>query len=197
MQARGPLMVEHRVIEEVIRSMHHELARIETTERVDAAFIDTCVDFLRTYAGRTHHGKEEEIFFRELGRRSLAGQDRSLMDELIREHAIGHETTEALAAARRLHRDGDAGSRAAILDALRRLTELYPRHIAKEDQVFFPAASVYFTDVEEQAMLAEYQTFDAAMIHEKYRALARHLGSGERTKRDGAVGGVDLQTRRQ
>lgn len=184
MQVRGPLMVEHRVIEQVIQGMNDQLARIEMTERVDTRFIETCVDFLRTYADRTHHGKEEEILFHELSKRPLAAQDQRLLAELLEEHAITRATTEALAEANRLHRDDDTSSRAAIRDGLRTFTELYPRHIAKEDQVFFPAVRAYFTDTEEQAMLGQFWEFDRRMIHEKYRAVARGLAEG------GSSGGV-------
>jgi hemerythrin-like domain-containing protein len=178
MQVRGPLMVEHRLIEQVIEAMNDQLARIETTGQLDTRFIETCVDFLRTYVDRTHHGKEEDILFRELSKRSLAATDEQLMDELIAEHTIGRETTKALAEANRLHRNRDASTRRAVREGLRTLTELYPRHIAREDQVFFPAARAYFTDSEEQAMLGQFWEFDRRMIHEKYRSVARGLAGG-------------------
>ena len=33
---------------------------------VDPVFIDTAVDFIRTYADRCHHGKEEDLLFKAL-----------------------------------------------------------------------------------------------------------------------------------
>jgi hypothetical protein len=41
--------------------------------------------------------------------------------------------------------------------------------------VFFPAARAYFTEEEDQAMLAEFWEFDRKMIHEKYTALVAAL----------------------
>ena len=56
MQARGPLMIEHRLIERMIRVIQVALERIERTREIDPLFVDTAVDFIHTYADRTHHG---------------------------------------------------------------------------------------------------------------------------------------------
>jgi hemerythrin-like domain-containing protein len=72
MQARGPLMVEHRLIERMISVIKDALVQIESTHRVDPVFVDTAVDFIRIYADRTHHGKEENILFRDLDKRPLS-----------------------------------------------------------------------------------------------------------------------------
>jgi hemerythrin-like domain-containing protein len=171
MQARGPLMIEHRLIERMLSIVKDILAKIESTQTVDPVFVDTTVDFIRMYADRTHHGKEEDILFRELNRRTLSDEDRRVMNELIEEHVFGRETTQALVEANRRYREGDASALADIAGKLHTLVAFYPRHIEKEDKVFFPAARAYFTDEEEQALLAEFWEFDRKMIHEKYTSL--------------------------
>ncbi|MBW2560930.1 MAG: cation-binding protein, partial [Deltaproteobacteria bacterium] len=63
----------------------------------------------------------------------------------------------------------------AIAASLQTLADFYPRHIEKEDTVFFPASRKYFSDEEDQAMLAEFREFDREMIHKKYRSLVEAL----------------------
>ena len=58
---------------------------------------------------------------------------------------------------------------ADIAATLQTLIEFYPKHIEKEDKVFFPSSRSYFTDKEDQTMLAEFWEFDRKMIHEKYK----------------------------
>ena len=58
MKPIGPLMWEHRLIEKMLRLFEGEIKRISELNRLDTVFIDTAVDFIRTYADRTHHGKE-------------------------------------------------------------------------------------------------------------------------------------------
>jgi len=175
MQARAPLMIEHRLIERMISIIKNVLTQIESTKKVDPVFVDTAVDFIRTYADRTHHGKEEDILFRDLRKRALSAEDQRVMQELIEEHVWGRRTTKALIEANTRYRKGDESALADIAKQLRTLVDFYPKHIEKEDKVFFPAYRAYLTDEEDQTMLAEFREFDRKMIHEKYRLLVEGL----------------------
>ena len=175
MQARGPLMIEHRLIERMLSLIQDTLTQIKSTHRVDPLFVDAAVDFIRMYADRTHHGKEEDILFRDLRQRSLSDEDRQIMNELIEEHLLARQTTKELVEANTRYRNGDASALADIVARLRTLVEFYPKHIEKEDRVFFPAARAYFTEEEDQALLAEFREFDRKMIHEKYQLLIEGL----------------------
>jgi hemerythrin-like domain-containing protein len=141
-------------------------------------FVDTAVDFIRTYADRTHHGKEEDVLFRDLSKRALSAEDQQVMKELLEEHVFGRQTTKALVEANTRYRNGDESALADIADKLRTISEFYPKHIEKEDKVFFPASMGYFTAEEDQAMLAEFWEFDRKMIHEKYRLVVEGLETG-------------------
>jgi hemerythrin-like domain-containing protein len=182
MEFRGPLMVEHRVIEQVIGAMKHQLERIRSGAAVEVHTIEECVDFLRVYADRTHHGKEEEILFHRLGSRPLTLDHRVLLEELIDEHGITRQATTDLAEAGKRHRHGDESSLTALSASLTTLVELYPGHIAKEDEVFFPLVRGYVDGAEEEALLSEFREFDRQMIHEKYQSVARSLAARESTR---------------
>jgi hemerythrin-like domain-containing protein len=175
MQARGPLMIEHRLIERMMSLIKHALAQIESTQNIDPVFVDTVVDFIHIYADRTHHGKEEEILFRDLSKRPLSTEDQRVIKELIEEHAFCRQTNKELVEANTRYRTGDASALADIASKLHTFVEFYPKHIQKEDKVFFPASRTYFTDEEDQAMLAEFWEFDRKMIHEKYKSVVEGL----------------------
>jgi hemerythrin-like domain-containing protein len=168
-------MIEHRLIERMIALIKDVLVQIQSLGKVDPLFVDMAVDFIRVYADRTHHGKEEDILFRDLDKRSLSTDDRRVMNELVQEHVFGRKTTKALIDANTRYRNGDETALASIADKLQTLVDFYPKHIEKEDKVFFPACRVYFTDDEDQAMLAEFLEFDRKMIHEKYKAMVEGL----------------------
>jgi len=175
MQARGPLMIEHRLIERFLIIIENMLDLVDTTKKIDPLFVDKAIDFIRTYADRTHHGKEEDILFRQLKNKELSEPDRKVMDELIAEHVFGRNTTEALAKANALYRNGDSSALVDISCCLRTLVEFYPKHIEKEDRIFFPASRAYFNEAEDQAMLAEFIDFDHTLIHEKYKSLVDEM----------------------
>ncbi|MBC8318896.1 MAG: hemerythrin domain-containing protein [Desulfobulbaceae bacterium] len=175
MQARGPLMIEHRLIERMIVQIQDMLVQVEQTQKIDPLFVDIAVDFIRTYADRTHHGKEEDILFRDLNNKGLSEVDRGIMNELIEEHVFGRKTTKALVEANTRYRNGDASALGDILSCLHTLVGFYPKHIEKEDKVFFPASRAYFSEAEDQTMLAEFMDFNQKMIHEKYKSVVEEL----------------------
>lgn len=175
MQARVPLMLEHRLIERMLAIIQDTLAQAVKTRKIDSLFVDTAVDFIRTYADRTHHGKEEEILFRDLNNKGLSEADRRVMNELIEEHAFGRSTTKGLVEANIRYRNGDSAALEDIARSLRTFVDFYPGHIEKEDKVFFPASRAYFSEAEDQAMLAEFWDFDRKMIHEKYKSVVDDL----------------------
>ena len=177
MQARGPLMIEHRLIERLIGRIGREIKQISAKKQTDPVLIDTIVDFIKIYADRTHHGKEEDIYFKRLLEKSLAEEDRRVMNELIEEHKFGRNITAQLVEANVRYRDGDLNALTEIEAKLHTLAEFYPQHIEKEDKVFFPAAHQYFTDAEQQEMLDAFWEFDRKMIHEKYEAVAKDMES--------------------
>jgi len=77
------MMWEHRLIEKMLRLFEGEIRKINESNKVDTVFIDTAVDFIRTYAERTHHGKEEDILFRDLAKKQLSPEHARIMNELV------------------------------------------------------------------------------------------------------------------
>lgn len=168
-------MIEHRLIEQMLTVIQRSLEHAEQTQAIDPYFVDAAVDFIQVYADQTHHGKEEDILFRELQKKPLSNEDRLLMDELIEDHIFSRNTTKALVEANRRYRSGSDAAIAELKACLKTLVEFYPTHIRKEDDVFFPASRTYFSDQEDQAMLAGFWEFDRKMIHEKYKAVVKEL----------------------
>jgi hemerythrin-like domain-containing protein len=153
----------------MIEVMEEQLALIEKEKKVDPEFIEMAVDFIRTYADRCHHGKEEDILFRDLGGKTLADEHRHTMEELVEEHRWGRKTTARLVEANTRYVRGDKEALFAIMDCIESLVEFYPRHIEKEDKHFFIPCMEYFSETEREGMLKEEWEFDKTLIHEKYR----------------------------
>jgi hemerythrin-like domain-containing protein len=170
-----PLKTEHGIIDQMIKLARDETLKIATKDELNPAFIDTLVDFLRTYADATHHGKEEDILFRDLREKDLSPEDRQLMEELMQEHVHARETVGELVAAKDEVLQGDQEALETVVRKLAELIELYPEHIRKEDDVFFPASMTYFTASEQEAMMEEMHEADRQMIHQKYQSVVQRL----------------------
>lgn len=174
----APLMIEHRLIERMIRVIGKELERIEATGEVDPGFVDMAVDFIRTYTDGCHHGKEEDILFRDLATKPLPDDLKIVLNELIEEHRQGRRVVAELAAAKEEFIRGNRESVPRIVACLRTLVEFYPVHIEKEDRHFFLPCMRYFTREEQDAMLREEYDFDRNLVHVKYRAVVESVEKG-------------------
>ena len=175
MKPIGPLMVEHRLIERMIAIVKEELGKIEKGKKADPLFIDTYVDFARTYADRCHHGKEEDILFRDLAKKRLSPEHKKTMDELVEEHIYARKAVGELVAAKDNYVQGDRDALKDITAKLRILADFYPKHIEKEDKHFFFPVLDYFTKQEQDAMLQEFWEFDRKLIHEKYQKVVERF----------------------
>ena len=173
MRPSGMLMIEHRLIERFIGVIGNTLT---DTWRLDPVFIDAAVDFFRTYADRTHHGKEEDILFKALENVEMSGEHTRIMNELIEEHKTARKNVGKIVELNDRYRKGDREALAGIIETLRFLSGFYPGHIEKEDKVFFPAAMRYLGREKVAAMLEEFRVFDMKMIHEKYRRVVETYG---------------------
>ena len=167
----APLMIEHRLIERMIHVMRTEVEAIHKTGRLRPEFIDQAVDFIRMYADRCHHGKEEDILFQLLARTAISDRYRQTMEELREEHVRAREMTARLVAAKDRHLLGDSAALGDVMTIMKGLVDFYPVHIEKEDRHFFIPCMAYFSSREQDDMLEAFWEFDKRLIHEKYRSV--------------------------
>jgi len=159
----------------MIRIVKMKLEEFKRTNDPDEAFIDSLVDFIRTYADQTHHGKEEDILFRELKKKQLSTEHKKIMEELIQDHANGRKATSQLEEAKTLYFSGKKEALSVMLEKMEFLVNLYPQHIEKEDQRFFQPVMKYFSPAEQDRLLDEEHLFDRRMIHRKYSQLVSNI----------------------
>lgn len=170
MKPRGLLMIEHRLIEKMLSLAKSKVNQMNENT-YNAVLIDSIVDFIKMYADRTHHGKEEDILFKKLKNKHLNQIDTITMNDLINEHKQARQKVGEIVELNIGYKIGNKGVVPKIKEIIDWLSKFYPVHIEKEDKIFFPNADKYFSQDELDIMLQEYYDFDAKMIHEKYNKL--------------------------
>jgi hemerythrin-like domain-containing protein len=132
--------------------------------------------FMREYADECHHGKEEDILFEELQERDLSDEHQEIIERLINDHARGRELAAALEEAtdRWESEDGDGDARGDMIDAMQGIADLYPDHIATEDDDFFIPVMEYFSDEEQEEMMEDMWDFDHELFTEMYTGCLVH-----------------------
>ncbi len=165
----GPLMIEHRLMERMIALLKKEGEWIEREKNIHAGFLDTAIDFIKTYADRCHHGKEEEILLSELAKKKVSGEHKRLMEEILEEHRQSRTAVTELEDAKAQYLNGDREALSEIIRNIRFLVGLYPCHIDKEDHHFFLPCMEYFSQEEKDALLQREYEFDRNLIHQVYK----------------------------
>jgi len=169
------LMTEHRLIERLIALIAKEVEIIKQKNEADCWFVDNAVDFFRLYADKTHHGKEEDILFREIGRKPISKEHKETLSQLLIEHVYARKQVLALLEANKRYKNNDETALKEIQELMHDLCVFYPKHIEKEDKHFFIPVMDYFSKKEIETMMKEFNEWDRSMIHEKYRSLVETL----------------------
>ncbi|MDD4954862.1 MAG: hemerythrin domain-containing protein [Candidatus Omnitrophica bacterium] len=167
----GLLMIEHRLIERMLKLLEVEISDSRSGKAIDMIFFEAAIDFLSSYADRCHHGKEEDVLFRDLDKKEISGSHREIMQSLVTEHIYGRKILNSLVEAKERYLDGENSGLMGIIKFAEEMINFYPKHIEKEDRHFFIPIMEYFTKEEKNKMIDEFFKFDQALIHEKYKGI--------------------------
>ncbi len=177
MRPTEELMAEHRAIAEMLEVLGAVAQRLEAGAQVEAAHLELVADFIRVFADKCHHGKEEELLFPAV----TAGDPAAarLVSILLAEHALGRrhvaDMTGGFAGYRRRERAAALG----IAASARAYASLLTRHIAKEDRRFFPLADAVLTPARQQELQEAFARLERERIgpgkHEEMHGTLRRL----------------------
>jgi len=171
------LEAEHRVIQRMVAGMSVLADQLEGGEPVDVSLLESIVAFLRTFADRLHHGKEESFLFPALIRRGVPAQGCPI-GGLTMEHQKGRVMVGELADAIRGYAAGEPPARENLVKSLRALVAFYPNHIWKEDYLLFPLAGKVLTPEDQQDLMDKFETVERELgldVHEGFDKVAADL----------------------
>lgn len=151
---------EHRHIQEVAGAMRALAEALEAGRAVEGQTLQHIVDFLRTYADRCHHGKEEAILFPLLVSRGVPVQGCPI-GALSWEHEEGRKLVGEYARAVEAYCQ-DAAAWQPVAAGLRALAALYQGHIWKEDYLLFPMTNKVLGPADQAALSHDFTSADAA-----------------------------------
>jgi hemerythrin-like domain-containing protein len=159
------LEAEHRVIEKMVSVMAMLASDLEVGRPVDTETLRNIVGFLRTYADKYHHGKEEVHLFPVLAAKGVPVNGCPL-GALMGEHQEGRGLVAEFAQGLEAHAAASPSSREALAQTLHSLVELYLGHIWKEDYLLFPMTNKVLSPKEQAALYVRFEAVDRATDQE-------------------------------
>ena len=176
-KATADLMNEHEAILSAIQTLERMMAVMEKSTSVDTEDIHDFIGFLKEFADKCHHGKEEALLFPLLEKRGVSPNGCPI-GVLIHDHQTGRTLVTGLAEAVEAYQKGDLTAREALLKNLHGITELYPGHIWKEDYLAFPMANKVLNAEDQQSLSEEFEKVDENIgkdVYQRLIFLADHL----------------------
>lgn len=161
---------EHRVIAKVVGAAPVLADRLEADRVVDAETLQGIVEFMRTFADKCHHGKEEELLFPALANKGIPMQG-CPVGALTAEHTRGRVLVKELAEAAEACRSGDPTAKGAVVKSLRGIAVLYTNHIWKEDYLLFPLTEKVLNMAEQQRMYQQFEQVEERVGRDVHRRL--------------------------
>jgi hemerythrin-like domain-containing protein len=164
---------EHRYILKVIGAVTVLAESLEKGEQVEPETFKNIVEFMRIFADKCHHGKEEALLFPLLEKRGVSPQGCPI-GVLIHDHQTGRTLVTGLTEAAEGYQNGDPAALDAILKNIHGITALYPGHIWKEDYLAFPMSNKVLNSEDQQSLSEEFEKVDENIGRDVYQRLA-HL----------------------
>lgn len=171
------LEAEHRFIAKVVGATAVLADDLEAGREVRPATILNVVEFMRTYADRCHHGKEEELLFPALAKSGVPMRG-CPVEALTREHAMGRALVKGLAEVADAYQKSDASAKEGLIKNLRGMAELYPNHIWKEDYLLFPMSNKVLSQDDQQGLYQEFEKVEERIgrdVHHRLEQLSDEL----------------------
>jgi hemerythrin-like domain-containing protein len=133
---------EHADLERLLDLLDWQLATFRDGGRPDYELIGTIVEYCKSYQDVVHHPREDLVFGKLLVRdRGVA----ATIDDLQEDHGRLAARARELAAAVRQVVAEEIVDRAWVWGLCEKLVQAYHRHIAYEEEQFFPAAEAALT----------------------------------------------------
>jgi hemerythrin-like domain-containing protein len=178
MQATELLMHEHRVIEQVLLCLEKIAAEARRARKLDGNAARQALYFLRNFADRCHHGKEEKHLFPLMETRGFPRQG-GPTGVMLHEHEEGRAHIQAMNAALEQAEAGAAAAVQQFVQHAQAYVTLLREHIAKEDHCLFPMANRVLAPADQQRLLDAFTHVEHDEMgegtHEHFLKVAQQL----------------------
>ncbi len=163
MTATTVLKEEHRVIERMLAVLATAAQRLEAGERIRPDLFREAVDFVRNFADKNHHGKEEANLFPRLEERGVPKEGGPL-GMMLHEHDLGRGFIQAIENAIEGYEQGGEAAAQLIAENIRSYVQLLTEHVWKEENVLFPMADQVLSEEDQQDLAERFERVEADVI---------------------------------
>ena len=167
-KATQDLRNEHDAILHVLTIVDKMLEDTNRDQAETLRFGGELIYFLKTFADKCHHGKEENYLFEEMVRRGVP-KEGGPIGVMLQEHKLGRDYIARMADAI------DSKDLAKFTEAAVMYRDLLRPHIEKENTVLFVMADRLLGDVTQEDLFEKFEEHEESVIghgvHEELHAM--------------------------
>jgi hemerythrin-like domain-containing protein len=174
------MVVEHRLILRMITLVEKNSELVDEGKFSDWQFFLDAVDFIRGYADRFHHAKEEDTLFTALIANGMPEKN-SPIEAMHIAHDQGRAFVRGMEEAATKALSGESGQEPAIVENARGYATLLREHIHTEDNILYPLAERTLPADVRPAMIEAYNEAEKAVpgdFTERYKEMVQGYESG-------------------
>lgn len=170
---------EHENIRRMLKVARNLSYRVLTNGDYDIDDLPKIIDFVRNYADKHHHGKEEDILFETMSKEIERLAKSGAITGMYIEHDNGRLYMTNLEKAIEELRSGKDAARLDVIANLICYADLLDRHIEKENTAMYRFAETSLSDgakkyVEEESKIIEDKATEHG-VQDKYIELLKDL----------------------
>jgi hemerythrin-like domain-containing protein len=178
MRATDALRREHDAILNMLDAAEELAARLERRQPAAPQQLADLLEFLRLFADRCHHGKEENLLFPLLEKKGMPRQGGPI-GVMLHEHDHGRALIAEMREAAQTLAAGNAEAGAQWAHAARRYVALLREHIHKENEILFRMAERMLSEAEQEELARAFDRLEAETMgpgtHERLHRLMDNL----------------------
>lgn len=178
MKATDILKEEHELILVMLQVVDAACGKIESGEKANAGDLADMVDFIRNFADRCHHAKEENLLFPAMEAAGI-GRESGPIGVMLAEHAAGRNFVKGMDGALAEMKAGDSAASEQFVADAQGYVRLLDGHIMKENNVLFAMADERLSAKQQEDLVSGFERVEreeiGAGVHEKYHDMLHRL----------------------
>lgn len=153
---------EHKNILKVIDALTKECDALVGGREIDKDFFAEAIDFIRSYADKFHHIKEEDILFVELCKDTVEMHCNPI-EQMLHEHDQGRNFVKGM------EEGVNENNKQRVIENGRGYAFLLQDHISKEDSILYPMADDVLTQQIQDSILDKFTKAASEKFNQKFQ----------------------------
>jgi len=165
------LKKEHEIIKQMLSTINKITNKIEKKESVDENDLKSIVEFIREFADKCHHAKEEDKLFPAMEEYGIP-REGGPIGVMIEEHELGRSYVKNMSIGL------EKKDLSKFIENAKNYAQLLDQHIDKENNILYMMADMHIPQAKQNELLREFEKTEKSVgkeKHEKFHRLVKEL----------------------